>query len=185
MRTPDDVLAELRAGQERFLNGYSQRRDLHAERVATADIQAPKAVIFGCSDSRVPAELLFDQGIGDLFVVRTAGHIPAEASVHSIEFAVEQLGVPVVVVLGHTNCAAVKAGVEGTGGEHAAEWLATEVRSSLDTEPGDDQHHEARHARAVARRIAAMPGIAERIEEGTVAVRWALYDIASGRVEGL
>ncbi len=186
MGRPDDIVAELLEGNRRFLDGDTQQRDMAAERSATRAGQTPKAVVFGCSDSRVPAELLFDQGIGDLFVVRTAGHIPAEASMHSIEFAVEELGVCVVIVLGHSHCAAVKAGVEGTGGEHAAEWLAKEVRASLAEEPSDDGHAtdaEAAHARSVARRVAAADGMAERIAAGELAVHAALYDIASGHVE--
>lgn len=186
MRTPDEVLRELIEGNRRFLEGDTHERDLSAERARTEKGQSPKAIVMGCSDSRVPAELLFDQGIGDLFVIRTAGHILGEASVHSIEFAIEALGVPVVIVLGHTDCAAVKAGVSGTGGEHAAAWLADQVRSSLAEEPSVDGHHtdaEAIHARCVARRVAELSGVAERISAGTVAVRPAVYDVASGRVE--
>ncbi len=186
MRTPDSVLADLVAGNERFLAGDTHERDLNAERASTADGQSPKAIVMGCSDSRVPAELLFDQGIGDLFVIRTAGHIMGEASEHSIEFAVEALGVPLVIVLGHTDCAAVKAGVSGTGGEHAAEWLASQVRASLAEEPSPDDHAhdaEATHARSVARRVREIPGMAERIAAGEVAVYSAVYDVATGHVD--
>lgn len=185
MRTPDDVLVELVEGNRRFMRGDTHERDLSAERAKTVGGQSPKAIVMGCSDSRVPAELLFDQGIGDLFVIRTAGHILGEASVHSIEFAIEALGVPLIVVLGHTDCAAVKAGVHGTGGKHAAEWLAQQVRSSLAEEPSEDGHAhdaEAVHARCVARRVAALPGVADAISAGTVAVHSAVYDVGAGSV---
>lgn len=184
----EQIFQELEAGNARFLSGERYDRDITADRARTIGGQNPKAVVLGCSDSRVPAELLFDQGIGDLFVIRTAGHIIGEASIHSLEFAIEALDVPVVIVLGHTDCAAVKAGVQGTGGEHAATWLAEQVKASLAEEPSDDDHAtdaEASHARSVARHLAELPGIARQIGDGTVAVRPALYDIGSGRVEWL
>jgi carbonic anhydrase len=84
----------------------------HLQRAELAKGQTPFAIILGCSDSRVPAELVFDQGLGDLFVIRVAGNIVAPSQVGSVEFAVEQFGVPLVVVLGHTRCGAVEATVQ-------------------------------------------------------------------------
>jgi carbonic anhydrase len=108
-----EALERLRAGNQRFVNGT---RDLHqlsdeARRSAVAGGQEPFAVILGCADSRVPAEIVFDQGLGDLFVIRVAGNVVAPSLIGSVEFAAEQLGTRLVVVLGHTNCGAVTATV--------------------------------------------------------------------------
>ncbi|MFO7607949.1 MAG: carbonic anhydrase [Candidatus Krumholzibacteriia bacterium] len=109
-----EALARLREGNRRFITegqasdaptGHDRRRELLAG-------QEPFAVILGCSDSRVPAELVFDQGLGDLFVIRVAGNIVAPSQVASVEFAAEHLGVRLVVVLGHSRCGAIIATLE-------------------------------------------------------------------------
>jgi len=107
-----DALRALREGNHRFVT--EQRRDngdVSARRRALASRQEPFAIILGCSDARVPAELVFDQGLGDLFVIRVAGNIVAPSQVGSVEFAAETFGTRLVVVLGHTNCGAIHATV--------------------------------------------------------------------------
>ena len=108
-----DALARLREGNQRYaqnvrsvdsLVSHSRRGDL--------DIQWPIAIVLGCSDSRAPAEIVFDQGLGDLFVIRVAGNIVAPSQIGSVEFAAERLGTRLVVVLGHTRCGAVTATLE-------------------------------------------------------------------------
>ena len=109
-----DVLDQLIEGNRRFVSGEGVR-DLaqeHARRRELIADQAPCAIVLGCSDSRVPAEMVFDQGLGDLFVIRVAGNIVAPSQVGSIEFAAARLGVRLVVVLGHTQCGAVQAALE-------------------------------------------------------------------------
>lgn len=109
-----EVLDRLIEGNRRFVSGEGVR-DLaqeHARRRKLVDDQAPCAIVLGCSDSRVPAEMVFDQGLGDLFVIRVAGNIVAPSQVGSIEFAAARLGVRLVVVLGHTHCGAVQAALE-------------------------------------------------------------------------
>lgn len=110
-----DALKRLREGNERFtanvrsvesLLSYTQRADLARNK------QEPLAIILGCSDSRAPAELLFDQGLGDLFVIRVAGNIVAPSQVGSVEFAAERYGTKLVVVLGHSNCGAISTTIE-------------------------------------------------------------------------
>lgn len=101
----------LREGNARYVSGSSTadvRRGAH-RRAELVGSQAPSAIVFGCADSRVPVEILFDQGLGDLFVVRTAGHVVDGAVLGSIEYAVELLGVPLIVILGHDGCGAVAA----------------------------------------------------------------------------
>src|SRR5581483_2626909 len=109
-----DALARLREGNERFASG---RYDLAAtlsesRRISLTHGQAPFAVVLGCSDSRVPAELVFGQGFGDLFVIRVAGNIVAPSQVGSVEFAATRFGTRLAVVLGHTQCGAVVATLE-------------------------------------------------------------------------
>src|SRR3954464_11596523 len=114
-------LERLKQGNRRFLSGSRMPdtlfRDTHGFDVAAG--QQPFAIILGCSDSRVPAEIVFDQGVGDLFVIRVAGNIVASSQVGSVEFAAERFGTRLVVVLGHSGCGAIAATLEalfGTGG---------------------------------------------------------------------
>ena len=108
--TPADVLTELREGHQRFLEGHSLHPHTSRERMLEVESdQHPAAAVLGCADSRVPVELLFDTGFGDLFVVRNAGTMSFTAAIASLEFAVGHLGVPVIVVLGHDRCGAVQA----------------------------------------------------------------------------
>jgi carbonic anhydrase len=108
-----EALARLQEGNRRFVSEMREGAEVgHARRVETAAGQEPFAIILGCSDSRVPAELVFDQGLGDLFVIRVAGNIVAPSQVGSVEFAAERFGTRLVVVLGHTQCGAVLATLE-------------------------------------------------------------------------
>src|SRR5918992_2033016 len=109
-----EALARLREGNRRFVSGVrSLDTELtHTRRTALATTQEPFAIILGCSDSRVPAEIIFDQGLGDLFVIRVAGNIVAPSQVGSVEFAAERFGTPLVVVLGHSQCGAIQATLE-------------------------------------------------------------------------
>jgi carbonic anhydrase len=108
--SPADALAELLAGNQRFVTGTRVHPHQDAEyRASLAAAQRPFAVLFGCSDSRLAAEIIFDCGLGDLFVVRTAGHIIGAEVLASIEYGVTELGAPLIVVLGHDSCGAVEA----------------------------------------------------------------------------
>jgi len=106
--TPDQALGALKDGNERFINGKMLQRNLMDQVRATASGQYPFAVVLGCIDSRVPPELVFDQGIGDIFSARVAGNFANTDIIGSIEFATELAGAKLVVVLGHTECGAVK-----------------------------------------------------------------------------
>ena len=110
--TAREAIERLREGNKRFVEGKSTRSVLmsHAQRAALAEqAQEPFAIILGCSDARAPAEILFDQGLGDLFVIRVAGNVVAPSQVGSVEFAAAQFGTRLVVVLGHSQCGAVAA----------------------------------------------------------------------------
>ena len=104
----------LMAGNERFRTGHPQPRDLVRERETVAEAQHPKAIVLACCDSRVAPEIIFDQRLGDLFVVRAAGNVADKLAIGSIEYAAEHLGCAVLVVMGHLHCGAVKAACSGT-----------------------------------------------------------------------
>lgn len=160
-------------------------------RTALADGQQPTAVVFGCGDSRVAAEIIFDQGLGDMFVVRTAGHVIDSAVLGSIEFAVGVLRVPLIVVLGHDSCGAVKAALSALddgaipGGylravvERVLPSILVGRRDGLNTV----DEFEARHVgETVAQLAERSTAVAERIVEGSLAIAGATYHLADGRV---
>jgi len=112
MTDPQEALKRLRAGNARFVANELSLNISNVKRAGLASGQAPFAVILGCSDSRVPTEVVFDQGLGDLFVIRVAGNIVAPSQIGSIEFATQKFGTQLVVVLGHTHCGAVEATID-------------------------------------------------------------------------
>ena len=111
--TPDEIIQEMKAGNERFRAGKPKHRDLMREAKATAMGQYPAAIVFGCVDSRSPAELILDFGIGDIFSARVAGNVADEDILGSMEFACKVAGSKVVVVMGHTSCGAIKGAIDG------------------------------------------------------------------------
>lgn len=182
----------LREGNERFVAGRPAHPCQGIERrAALADGQRPTAVVFGCGDSRVAAEIIFDQGLGDMFVVRTAGHVIDSAVLGSIEFAVVVLDVPLIVVLGHDSCGAVRAALSALddgdipGGylrdvvERVTPSILTGRRDGLSTV----DEFEARHvSETVAQLVARSTAIAERVEAGSLAIVGATYHLADGQV---
>jgi carbonic anhydrase len=128
----NEALERLRDGNRRFVADVRGRQALvgHERRLELAAGQEPFAIILGCSDSRVPAEIVFDQGLGDLFVIRVAGNIVAPSQVGSVEFAAERYGTRLVVVLGHSNCGAILATVEELG--RRSEEQSMNLRSIVD-----------------------------------------------------
>lgn len=127
-----DALERLREGNRRFVSEVSGSEALTSpsRRRELADGQSPFAIILGCSDSRVPAEIVFDQGLGDLFVIRVAGNIVAPSQVGSVEFAAERYGTRLVVVLGHSSCGAILATIEELG--RRSEEQSRNLRSIVD-----------------------------------------------------
>ena len=111
-KTPDEAFAALRAGNERFASGVTERRDLLAEAKATSDAQKPFAAIVSCIDSRTSTELIFDQGLGDVFNARLAGNVVDEDVIGSLEFATKVAGAKLVAVIGHTGCGAVVGAID-------------------------------------------------------------------------
>jgi len=193
--SPEAALTRLREGNARFVAGEGgASRSWHP---GLARGQKPFAVVLGCSDSRAPCEYVFDQGLGDLFVIRVAGNIIAPSLVGSVEFAVGSFGTRLVVVMGHTQCGAIGATVHAL--EHGepespnlgaiVERITPHVKRIFD-EPGD---HDARlaasvraNARASAAELRATSSILhDHIEAGRVVVVAAVYDLSTGVVDFL
>lgn len=200
MISAHQALERLREGNKRFVSDsrhgggpatQSRRRELVGG-------QEPLAIILGCSDSRVPAEIIFDQGLGDLFVIRVAGNIIAPSLVGSVEFAAERFGTRLVVVLGHSGCGAVLATLEDL--ERPAENRSSNLRSIVDrirpaveplleTEPRHDRDELVRHAvraniRASASQLRHGSSILESlVENDDLLVVGAEYSLETGIVE--
>ncbi|MFZ2956712.1 MAG: carbonic anhydrase [Candidatus Ozemobacteraceae bacterium] len=186
--SPDQALVKLLAGNRNFvLLKPAHPHETRARRAEVAMGQHPIAVIVGCSDSRVPPELLFDQGEGDLFIVRVAGNIVDDVVLGSIEFGVMKLGARLVMVLGHERCGAINATVKG--GEapghirNLIEAIAPSVAAAR-TEPGDLAENAMRlNVKRMVKKIKETPPILkELIEKGTVKVVGARYDLDDGSV---
>jgi carbonic anhydrase len=193
--TADAVLADLLAGNARFASGkVSSPHRSPQDFSGLADTQRPEALIVGCSDSRVPPEILFDQGVGDLFVVRVAGNVVNGAGVvvkGSIEYAVAELNVPLIMVLGHSNCGAVKAAVKHLD-EHdplpgAINDLVGLIKPAVErvkSLPGDRLENAIRAnvAVGVERLKSLAPILATAVDEKRVRVVGATYELRSGKV---
>jgi carbonic anhydrase len=194
--TPEDAIAWLEAGNERFAGGRSTERDLLTQAAATADGQYPLAAVVGCIDSRVPVEAVLDAGIGDVFVARTAGNVVDDDVLGSLEFASALAGVKAIVVLGHSACGAVMGACDGAELGHLTGLLAKITpavveASGGDPAPGsDDPDLVQRAVEANVRRVAATirdrsDVIAGLCDDGDLVVRGAWYDLATGRVAWL
>jgi carbonic anhydrase len=182
----------LKEGNERFVAGEPAHPSQSIEdRARLASGQKPTAVVFGCADSRVAAEIIFDQGLGDMFVVRTAGHVIDSAVLGSIEYAVTVLNVPLIVVLGHDSCGAVKATLsvlddgEVPGGfvRDIVERITPTVLQGRHAGLTRVDEFETRHVNdTVAQLRVRSSAIAERLAAGTVAIVGLTYHLAEGRV---
>lgn len=195
-RTPAAVVAALWAGNAR----YAANRGRHPhqapdDRAALVRDQRPIAAVLGCSDARVPPSVILDQGLGDLFVVRVAGHVLGDDVVASVQFAVVQLGVPVVLVLGHEGCGAVGLGLDAVrAGEDLRAPLVRDIapsaRAALDACGEGDRpcaldDAVRRHARATAAALRDDALFAPRIASGELWIGSAVYRMDSGRIDGL
>ncbi|MBF7687490.1 carbonic anhydrase [Acinetobacter rathckeae] len=200
MLTSQEALDRLKQGNQRFVNGESSIPHLISQEQRsslTAD-QNPFAIVLGCSDSRVPAEIVFDQGLGDLFVIRVAGNIVAPSQVGSVEFAAASYDCAVVVVLGHSHCGAVKATIEtlrnpdhGTSNNLMS--IVSRVRPSVEilmqTELKDDLNKLCEHAVrsnvfASVNQLRHGSAVLEQlIEQGKLKIVGAEYSLETGEVE--
>ena len=181
----------LKEGNERFVAGCPAHPSQSVEhRASLAEGQRPTAVVFGCADSRVAAEIIFDQGLGDMFVVRTAGHVIDSAVLGSIEYAVTVLAVPLIVVLGHDSCGAVKATMSALEGGTVPDGYVRDVVERVTPSILLGQRiglsrvdeFEAHHVRETAKQLRARSAvIAERVDAGTLAIVELSYQLADGK----
>jgi len=184
----------LIAGNARYVAGQPLRVDHSTRREAVAPAQTPFAIVLGCSDSRVPPEILFDQGLGDLFTIRVAGNIADDLTLGSMEYAVEHFATPLIVVLGHERCGAVSAAVAAVASgtmppPHIAS-LVEALRPAVEASrgmPGDAVENAiATHVRmTVAALTRSSPILADAAAHSRLAVAGAEYHLASGRVSYL
>ncbi|MCD7935363.1 MAG: carbonic anhydrase [Tannerellaceae bacterium] len=193
----DDPLTILKAGNERFYTGQSKHlhQDSQTIRELTAG-QHPKAVIISCSDSRVPPEIIFDQGLGDIFTIRTAGHVMSDFEEGSVEYAVEHLHTQLVVVLGHEHCGAVHAMLEHLDNDHVEGHIGAIV-DALKNEPEEQEVLKVKSDDLPERAILANiihgvkqlresdPILSHMYREGEIQIVGALYHLDNGQVEFL
>ncbi|HMT50739.1 MAG TPA: carbonic anhydrase [Dietzia sp.] len=187
---PISAWTSLRDGNHRFVGGEMRHPSQNTERRAQlVAAQHPKAVLFGCSDSRVAAEIIFDQGLGDLFVIRTAGHIIDTAVLGSSEYAVHVLDTPLIVVLGHDSCGAVKATVDALNtGEippgflrDVVEKVSPSILNGRREGLSSIDDYEARHVLETGELLEQRSKIiSERIEDGRLAIVGVTYKLSDG-----
>jgi carbonic anhydrase len=183
--TPDAALKALMDGNQRYVQGQLQslNEDLSILKARTAEKQEPFAAILSCADSRVPVEFVFDQSIGQLFVVRVAGNIATPEIIASLEYGVAVLGTRVLMVLGHANCGAVKATIDGKAVPGQISALYAQIRAAVDEAGTDLDAAIDANARNQANLLSkASVIISSAIKDGKLKVVPARYDLASGKV---
>ncbi|MCU1470141.1 MAG: carbonic anhydrase [Glaciihabitans sp.] len=200
-RTPAKAWQEMARGNERFVAGapLHPRQDVE-RREEVAGSQEPIAALFGCSDSRLAAEIIFDKGIGDLFVIRNAGQVISESVLGSLEYAVAELHVPLIVVLGHDECGAVRAAIDSQAADarilppHIANLISRIVPAvrrvsgggtdPIDAATIDSQDVGREHLRdTIAEMLEESELISDAIAAGTLAIVGANYRLFEGRAE--
>ncbi|MFC9934502.1 carbonic anhydrase [Glutamicibacter sp. NPDC127525] len=191
--TPKEAWEKLSAGNFRFVNEDTQHPNQDsARRQKLISGQEPFAVIFGCSDSRLAAEIIFDVGLGDMFVVRTAGHVLDPASLGSLEFAVDALNVPLLVILGHNSCGAITSAIQAkeTGNmpkgfvRDLVEHITPSVHAAERKGITDVNGTVVEHVKQTTDRLVDLSSIiALAIEEGRTAVAGVAYHLHDGRAQ--
>ncbi len=186
--TPDQALDRLMVGNQRFVT--AQRLNPHQDPTRRAEVtagQAPFAAILSCADSRVVPEIAFDQGIGDLFVVRVAGNLAITEDIASEEYAVGLLKVPLLVVLGHEKCGAVSAALEGGELPGVIESLVFAIRPAIEASKGESGDRLTNAIKANVRlqvqQLQASSVIASALAAGTLKIVGAYYDLDSGEIQ--
>ena len=188
----DEALQRLKEGNERYVANKSiDLNESQSRRIELAKGQNPFATIFSCVDSRVPPELIFDRGLGDLFVIRTAGQVIDNAVLGSLEFGVAELKIPLLLVLGHEKCGAVKATVEAVENNATAEaeinWLVDGIRPAVEaakTQSGDLLDNAVKaNVSLTVERLNGSSILSEALEKGDLKIIGARYDLDTGIVE--
>lgn len=185
---PQEVLQKLLDGNSRFVAGTPERpRQNMKRRAEIAEAQHPEAIVVACSDSRVAPEILFDQGLGDLFVIRTAGEVCDHVALASIEYAAEHLGSSLILVLGHKRCGAVKATCDGGDHHGHLSQLINAMRNAVENARGQagdllDNAVKENVKNVVKQLKTSEPILAKMVNDGKLEVVGAYYDLDSGAV---
>lgn len=188
----DEALQRLLEGNQRYAtNKSTDLNESQNRRTEVAGGQSPFATIFSCVDSRVPPELIFDRGLGDIFVIRTAGHVVDSAVLGSLQFGVAELKIPLLVVLGHEKCGAVKATVEAVENNATAEaeinWLVDGIRPAVEAakaQPGDLLDNAVKaNVSLTVEHLKSSSILSEAVEKGELQIVGARYDLDTGLVE--
>lgn len=192
--SPEEALRRLMEGNRRFVAFRSMPvNESPARRAAVSQNQKPFAMIFSCVDSRVPPELVFDRGLGDLLVIRTAGHVADRAVLGSLEFGVAVLGIPLLVVMGHERCGAVESAIDLIARNERAPAEINDVvegiRPAVERLPGVGKEGADRVIKAntdlSVERLKEIPIMAEAIGQGKLMIVGAYYDLDTGLVQML
>jgi carbonic anhydrase len=181
--TPDEALAELMKGNKRFTSGRltAQEQDLAILKQHTEQKQQPFAAVLSCADSRVPVELVFDQSIGHVFVTRVAGNVITPEIVASLEYGAVVLGTKVILVMGHSNCGAVKATIQGKEVPGQISALFPHIQPAVDQAGPDLELATKANAKIQSTLLReSSPVISELVKSGGVKVRAGYYDVGSG-----
>lgn len=187
--TPDEALKKLIDGNNRFINEKRTKPNQGRDRVAeVAESQAPFAAILGCADSRTPSEIVFDQGLGDLFVCRIAGNIATSEEIGSLEFGTMVLGAKVILVMGHERCGAVKAAIEGGNFPGQIGRLIDGLQVGVERanqESGKNKLDNAIRAnvRYQVEKLGKSTVIGDLVNKGVLKVVGAVYDLDTGKVD--
>ncbi len=191
--TPTEAWQRLREGNERFVRGESSHPNQNASRRASlVNTQHPFALLFGCSDSRLAAEIIFDLGLGDMFVVRTAGQVIDDAVLGSLEFGIADLGIPLIIILGHDSCGAVTATRDVLDGasmpagfrRDLVERIMPSVLAAKRDGVTDVNSMVVEHVKQTATRLVETSRIiAAAIDAGETAVIGVTYRLADGEAE--
>jgi carbonic anhydrase len=189
--TPDSALAELKAGNAHHArHQYQHPHETTARQHELVAGQHPHTEILSCADSRVPPEIIFDQGLGDLFVVRVAGNVATDTEIGSLEYGAKHLQIPLLVVLGHESCGAVTAAVEGGEAEGHIAALVKLIRPAVDKSrgmPGDPIANAVRiNVQMVVQQLrSSTPVLSERIAHGKLKIVGGIYSLETGKVTWL
>lgn len=187
----DSVIAELKAGNAHHVaKKYAHPHQSSARQRELATGQHPHCALLTCADSRVAPEIVFDQGLGDIFDVRVAGNVAGTSETASLEYAAEHLHVPLIVVMGHSKCGAISAALEGGTLPGKLPDLMTAIKPAVDqsaNEPGDRVANAVRDnvAIVVQQLLGAKPVLAELAESGKLKIVGAVYSLDTGKVEWL
>jgi carbonic anhydrase len=185
-----DALKMLLEGNQRFIDGKLEHPNQSiARRGEVAKGQHPFAAVLACSDSRTPPEIIFDRGLGDLFVVRVAGNVADKVVIESLDYSVKHLGVRVVMILGHNRCGAVTAAVAGHEEEGDVGPMLSELRPAVEASkgmPGDPVENAVReNVKLVTKNLADSAELSPMVKSGELKIIGGIYDLDTGKIEML